>query len=80
MFENLDDTNKTCLAILRAILMESRYSMNRDAGFVNLWIPLVRDAGKKILSITMSLDKFHELLNYLDLALRDEKIERKSQA
>ena len=65
--------NKLCLALLRAILTSSRHCVNRTAEWVNLFIPFTTASGRKELHISLSLDKWFNILKYLDMELKDEK-------
>ena len=80
MFERLDESNKLCLALLRTILLNCRFALNRQAGYVNIFMPLEKDGKKATLALTMTTDRFWSILEYLNLSIREDHIERKSQA
>lgn len=80
MFEQLDENNKLCLALLRTILLSCRIALNRQAGYVNIFMPLEKDGKKATLALTMTTDRFWSIIEYLDLSIREDHIERKSQA
>lgn len=80
MFEKLDENNKLCLALLRTILLNCRIALNRQAGYVNICMPIEKDGKKATLALTMTADRFWSILEYIDLTIREDHIERKSQA
>lgn len=75
-----NDTNKSCLALLRAILLECRYTMKRDSDTVCLFINTVRDGKDAIMEFSFALGRFYEILSYLGLTLEMDRIERKARA
>lgn len=80
MFEQLDESNKMCLGLLRTILLNCRIALNRQAGYVNIFMPLEKDGKSVTLALTMTTDRFWSILEYLNLSLSKDHIERKSQA
>ena len=70
----LSKMNKQCLALLRAILFSSRQNVNRMADWVNIFIPFTTATGRKELHITLSLDKYWDILDYLEMEIKHVSI------
>lgn len=65
IIKNQNKINKECLALLRVILLNSRESINRAGEWVNIFIPMKNENKTKTLHISLSLDRYWDILQYL---------------
>ena len=73
-YSKLPEVNKQCLALLRAILFSSRQNVNRTADWVNIFIPFTTATGRKELHISLSLEKYWDILEYLEMEIKHVSI------
>ena len=59
------------------MLLECKYAINRDAGYVNLFLPTEIGEGKtRIASVMIPLERFEAILRRLGLQLEENQLER----
>lgn len=71
---NKDDINKECLVLLRLILFSSRNCVHRTIDWANIFIPFTTPTGKKELHISLSLEKYWNILEYLEKEIKHVSI------
>lgn len=75
----MENVTESCLALLKAMLLECKYAINRDAGYVNLFLPTKISEDRKmtrIASVMIPLDLFEAVLMRLGLQLEEDHLER----
>ena len=59
------------------MLLECKYAINRDDGYVNLFLPTEIGEGKtRIASVMIPLERFEAILKRLGLQLEENHLER----
>lgn len=73
----MENVTESCLALLKALLLECKYTINRDAGYVNLFLPTaIREGKTRIASVMIPLERFEAILRRLGLQLEKTHLER----
>lgn len=73
----MENVTESCLALLKALLLECKYAINRDAGYVNLFLPTEIGEGKtRIASVMIPLERFEAIMKILGLQLEENHLER----
>ena len=73
----MENVTESCLALLKALLLECKCAINRDAGYVNLFLPTEIGEGKtRIASVMSPLERFEAIMKILGLQLEENHLER----